>query len=616
MMSVSETIKTRTDILPEDQWNISALFPSFEAWEQAFSAICEKTTLPHWPLLQTYRGRLQEGASLLQATLNTTFTLARQLEKLYTYAHLRHDEDVTADKPKNAFQRISGLLYDFQKESAWIEPEILALGENVITQYLNDPLLSDFRLHIEKIVRMRPHTLSADKEELLAMAGKAMQTPPKVFSALNNADIQLGKIKDGTGKEQELTHGLYPLYLRSPDRVLRSNAFQGMLEKYHTLENTMAELLYGEVQSHIFAARAHHFSSSLEAALFPKKIQQAVYRSLIETVRKGLPSLHRYIKLRKDLLKLDEAHLYDMYVPLIPQIEIRMEYTEAEELVIESVAPLGRNYLGILQKGFKQDRWVDRFENKNKRSGAYSSGCFDSCPYILMNYRGLLRDVFTLAHEAGHSMHSYLSNQTQPYHYSRYPIFVAEVASTFNEELLMHLLLQKCTKKEEKLFLINEKIEDIRTTFFRQVMFAEFELKIHEFVEADTPLTPTLLKEIYLQLNRDYFGPAATIDVEIAIEWARIPHFYYNFYVYQYATGLSAALSLVEKVLEGDIQARDHYLLFLNGGGSLFPIDLLKLAGVDMSTPEPVEATLRKFDSLVSELETHLTQKSLSGEKK
>ena len=603
MSSVTDQVKVRTEVVPEDQWNVAALYPSFEAWEHEFAAVCEKQALPHWPQLQTYRGHLKEGASVLKDALDYSFSIARKLEKLYTYAHLRHDEEITTDKHKSAFQRISALLYDFQEECAWIEPEILELPDALISQYLSSPLLADYRFHIEKIVRMRPHTLSADKEELLAMAGKPMQTPPKAFSALNNADIKLGKVKDGTGNERELSHGLYQMYLRSPDRTLRANAFKGMLGKYTDLENTMAELLYGEMQSHIFAARAHQFSSSLEAALFPKKIPQEVYRSLIDSVRAGLPSLHRYVKLRKHLLKLDEVHLYDMYVPLIPQVEIHMSYSEAEEIVIESVAPLGKEYQEILRKGLKNELWVDRFENKNKRSGAYSSGCFDSFPYILMNYRGILRDVFTLAHEAGHSMHSYLSNKGQPYHYSRYPIFVAEVASTFNEELLMHLLLQRREKKEEKLFLINEKIEDIRATFFRQTMFAEFELKIHELVEANTPLTPALLSEIYIQLNRDYFGPEATIDPEIAIEWARIPHFYYNFYVYQYATGISAALSLAEKTLQGDTHARDNYLSFLKGGSSLFPIDLLKLAGVDMSTPEPVQATLRKFDSLVTELE-------------
>jgi oligoendopeptidase F len=496
------------------------------------------------------------------------------------------------------------IFFDFQQECAWIEPELLALPADLIDDYMKSPELADYRFHVEKIVRMRPHTLSADKEELLAMAGKPLQAPPKAFSALNNADIKLGKITDSEGKEHDLTHGLYQMYLRSQDRVLRENAFKGMLNSFQGFENTIAELLYGQVQTHLFNAHARQYPTCLDAALFPKKIPLSVYRSLIQAVRGGLETLHRYVRLRKKILHLPEVHLYDMYVPLVPQVDIKMSYVEAEDAIIESVAPLGEQYQNALKRGLKSERWVDRYENKNKRSGAYSSGCFDSFPYILMNFRGILRDTFTLAHEAGHSMHSYLSKTSQPYHYSHYPIFVAEVASTFNEELLMNLLLNRFTKKEEKLFLVNEKMEDIRATLFRQTMFAEFELKIHELVESGAPLTPSLLKEIYYQLNADYFGPDAFIDDEIRIEWARIPHFYYNFYVYQYATGISAALSLAEKVLAGDSGARDNYLAFLSSGCSLFPIDLLKLAGVDMTTPEPVQAALRKFDSLLTELES------------
>jgi oligoendopeptidase F len=603
MPSTSEDVKTRREIPEKDRWNVSALYLNFDEWNKDLVTVWEQANAPHWPKLQKYKGQFQQSATILREILDLTFSISRALEKIYTYAHLRHDEEITNDEAKACFQRITALLHDFHQETAWIEPEILELPESTIHSYLVDPQLKDYRLHLEKIVRMRPHTLSADKEELLAMAGKTMQTPPRAFSALNNADIRFGFVKDSTGKEHELTHSLYQLFLRSQDRTLRKNAFLGMHEKYFDLENTMAELLFGEIQSHIFESRAKRFSTSLEAALFPKKIPLSVYRTLIETVRKGLASLHRYIELRKKILNLDELHLYDMYVPLVPSVEIHMTFEEAVEAVIASVAPLGKEYQETLEIGLQKENWVDRFENRHKRSGAYSSGCYDSFPYILMNYRGILRDVFTLAHEAGHSMHSLMSNKNQPYQYSRYPIFVAEVASTFNEELLMDFLLKKSDQKEKRLFLINEKIEDIRGTFFRQTMFAEFELKIHELAEANVPLTPTLLKEIYINLNIDYFGPEACVDEQIAIEWARIPHFYYNFYVYQYATGISAALSLVEKILDQNEEARQQYLSFLKGGSSLFPIDLLKLAGIDMTLPVSVEAVLRKFESLVSELE-------------
>lgn len=601
-----QTVKERKEVLAEDKWNVETLYPNIEAWESAFNKIKEQPAAPYWPSLAKYRNRLQEGPKVVKEALEKVLSISRELDKLHTYAHLRHDEETTIDKHKSSYQRISALFSDFQHESAWMEPEFLALPAEKIESYLKSPELAPFRFHIEKLVRMRPHTLSIQAEEILAMASKPMQTSPKAFSAMNNADIKFNKIKDSQGQERELSHGLFQTYLRSPDRTLRENAFKGMHEQFYNFQNTLCELLYGEIQTHQFSAKARNYSSSLEAALFPKKIPQEVYRSLITAVRKGLGSLHRYIKIRKKMLGLSELHLYDMYVPLVSQVEIKMKYPEAEQLVIDSVAPLGSEYQNLLRKGMQSDRWVDRYENKNKRSGAYSSGCYDSSPYILMNYRGILRDVFTLAHEAGHSMHSLLSHKTQPYQYSHYPIFVAEVASTFNEELLMHHLLKKTSKKEERLFLINEKIEDIRATLFRQTMFAEFELKIHELVEADTPLTPDLLKKIYLELNRDYFGPDAVVDSEIAIEWARIPHFYYNFYVYQYATGISAALSLAEKVLAGDVKARDAYLSFLKGGGSLFPIDLLKMAGIDMTSSKPVEAALRRFDSLVDELEKAL----------
>ncbi|MCC5831715.1 MAG: oligoendopeptidase F [Chlamydiales bacterium] len=606
MTTAAQQIKPRAEIASEDRWNVEALFPAYEDWEKAFKVVREQTEAAHWPALAAYRGRLKEGAAVVREVLERSCVVSRELERLHTYAHMRHDEEITDDRFKGAYQQIISLLFDFQQESAWIEPELLMLPSDIIDSYLKSSELADYRFHIEKIVRMRPHTLSADKEELLAMAGKPMQAPPKAFTALNNADIKLGRVTDGAGKEHELTHGLYQMYLRSQDRVLRENAFKGMHNAFLGFENTIAELLYGEIQCHLFNARARHYPTCLDAALFPKKIPLSVYRSLIEAVRGGMETLHRYVRLRKKVLQLPEVHLYDMYVPLVPQVDIKMSYSEAEDAIIESVAPLGDDYQNTLKRGLKEDRWVDRYENKNKRSGAYSSGCFDSFPYILMNFRGILRDTFTLAHEAGHSMHSYLSKSSQPYHYSHYPIFVAEVASTFNEELLMNLLLKRVTKKEERLFLVNEKMEDIRATLFRQTMFAEFELTIHELVEAGTPLTPSLLKDLYFRLNADYFGPDAFVDEEIRIEWARIPHFYYNFYVYQYATGISASLSLAEKVLAKDPGARDNYLAFLSGGSSLFPIDLLKMAGVDMTTPHPVQSALRKFDSLLTELESLL----------
>lgn len=600
-------IKTRSALTPEDKWNVEALYPSLASWQEDLNLFVKNKTPPFWPELQLFKGRLKESEQTLKNALETLLLIEQKLDKLYTYAHLRHDEDITNNDHKAAFQKISSLLCDYRNESAWFEPELLSLPESLIEKYLKNDVLSEYRFYIEKIVRLRAHTLSADKEELLALVGKPLQTSAKAFSALNNADLKFNNIKDSKGEEKPLTQGLYQLYLRSKDRTLRKNAFEEVQTKYQSFQNTLGELISGQLETHFFQAKTRSFSSSLQAALFPHNIPEGVYKSLIQAVRKGLPLLHKYIALRKKLLKVDELHFYDMYVPLVSEVEFKMKREEAVDLVIESVAPLGQEYQTFLDRGLRQEKWVDWVENTNKRSGAYSSGCFDSYPYILMNYRETLRDVFTLAHEAGHSMQSFLSNRTQPYHYSRYPIFVAEVASTFNEELLADCLLKKMDKKEQKIFLLQEKIEDLRATFFRQTMFAEYELELHSLVEQGVPLTPQLLKEVYYKLNCDYFGKEAVIDELIAIEWARIPHFYYNFYVYQYATGISAALALSEKVLSGDLKAREGYLTFLKSGSKDYPINLLKKAGVDMTSSLPVEATLRKFDYLVSTLETELS---------
>ncbi len=596
-------IVERSQLAHQDLWNVEALFPNLAAWQEAYQKALGKTNPPRWPEIQAFRGKLEESPNTVKACLDLICTLSRTLHTLYTYAHLRHDEDITNDAYKSAYAQATSLLHDFEQEISWFEPELLALPAAVIQAYLASPILAGYRFHIEKIVRIKKHMLSPENEELLALSNKALETAHKTFSAINDADLNFGEVADSHGKLHPLSHGSFAVFLRDRDRTLRMNAFKHMHRKYMDFENTLCELINGQVQSHIFNARARHYSSCLEAALFPKNIDTAAYHALIKAVHSKISTLHRYIKLRKRLLNVDSLRLYDMHVPLTPHMDIRMPYKEAEDLVIESVAPLGPGYQNILRKGLKDERWVDRYENKNKRSGAYSSGCYDSMPYILMNYKELLRDVFTLAHEAGHSMHSWLSRSQQPYHYANYPIFLAEVASTFNEELLTRLLLKRAKSKDEKIYLINQKIEDIRGTLFRQTMFAEFELSIHSLAEQNVPLTPKLLKETYLALNQRYFGDETTIDDEAIIEWARIPHFYYNFYVFQYATGISAALALADKVASGNEEARAAYFSFLQAGSSRYPIDLLKMAGVDMRTPEPVQAAISTFNSLVDQLE-------------
>lgn len=589
----------RSKVPKKDQWNVESLYPNIEEWEIEFTQVFPKKEGPKWPKIDGYRGKLGDKKMLKEA-LDTLFSYERQLMKLYTYAHLRHDEELTYDDHKAAYTKACTAAHTFQQEVSWIEPELLSLPEDTLKSYLESSELKTYHFYLETLLNLKPHRLNAQGESLLAQSGTALQTATKTFSAINDADLDFPAVQDSKGKSHTLSHAQFGLLLRDRDRKLRQNTFSTYLSSFEKFENTFAELLQGQVQKNLFFAKARNYKSSLESSLQPDNIDRKVYTNLIETIHKGLPSLHKYMKKRKELMGLEKLHLYDLYVPLTKELEITMPYDEAEALIIESVAPLGKEYQDILRKGLQTDRWVDRYENKGKRSGGYSSGCFDSMPFILLNYKEVLRDVFVLAHEAGHSMHSQLSRTHQPSHYADYTIFVAEVASTFNEELLMRHLLEKLTDEESKLFLINQKLEDIRSTLFRQTMFAEFELWIHEQTENHIPLTPKLLNEKYLALNSLYFGDTVTIDPLIAYEWARIPHFYYNFYVYQYATGISAALDLVETVLNGGEKEREAYLTFLKSGGSKYPLDLLKGAGVNMLSPKPIETTIHRFDELLA----------------
>ncbi len=598
-------VQERNAIPVEDKWDVEALYPTLQNWEEDMKKWGRESQHPHWPELLPFKGKLGEGAATIKALADISFNIERQLSKLFTYAHLRHDEDVADDTYKNAYVRITSLLHDFRHETSWIEPEILQIPEQKLSQFLESGELKEIKVHLEKIVRMKPHTLTAEKEELLALAGQPLETAHRSFSAFSNADLKFAPVQNSKGEILELTNGKYLLYMHDHDRKLREQAFKNIHNGYKSFENTLCELVNGQVQKHVFDMRSRKFKSCLEAALFPHQIETSVYTSLIEAVRGRLSSLHQYMRLRKKLLGYDDLHLYDLHVSLVPDVDMSMKYSEAVQRVMNSVGVLGKEYQTVLSNGLSKERWVDCYENARKRSGAYSSGCFDSRPYILMNYQGTFNDVMTLSHEAGHSMHTYLSCRNQPYQYSQYPIFVAEVASTFNEELLASDLMAQASSKEQKCFLINEKIDDIRGTLFRQTMFAEFELKLHQWAEQGIPLTPSMLKTEYRKLNEDYYGPDLVIDEESDIEWARVPHFYYNFYVYQYATGVSAALALVDKIKKEKEEARDRYLKFLSSGSSQYPLDLLKMAGVDMRKKDPVEAAIDHFDTLVNDL-SHL----------
>ncbi|MEX1012674.1 MAG: oligoendopeptidase F [Waddliaceae bacterium] len=596
------TIK-RTDVKPNDCWNTESLYLNLDAWKKDFDSVAKHGEKPLWPKIAEGRGKLNEK---LKSVYEEILSTGRKIEKLYTWAHLKHDEDIAEDSYHKAFLQISQIYHAFAEETSWFEPELLSLPNETLQKLLNSKELESYKFAIEKIIRLKPHTLPAEQSKIIALAGQSLDTARRAFSAMNDADLDFGFIQDQNGDKHELTHGKYQIFMRGQDRVLRKNAFYAMQNSYMEYENTLSSLIQGQVQAHHFYAHTHHYPSCLSAALYPKNIDTQVYANLIQTTNQNLESIYKYMRLRKRLMGLDELHLYDLSTPLCKEPKANIPYEEAVDLVVQSVGPLGSEYQGILEKGLKKDRWVDRFENQNKRSGAYSSGCYDSMPYMLMNYNGTIRDVFTLAHEAGHSMHSYYSNHEQPYQYANYPIFLAEIASTFNEDLLTRYLIENSSTPEEKAYYLNQKIDDLRATFFRQTMFAEFELFMHECAEKNIPLTPTFLKEEYYKLNQKYFGKDVVVDQVSAIEWARIPHFYYNFYVYQYATGVSAALDLSHQVQStGDSSG---YLKFLKGGSHQYPLDLLKTAGVDLRSKQPILSAIQTFDSMVDELENSLSQ--------
>ena len=584
-------MRKRSEVPPQERWNVEALYPNTGIWKKDFEEMKKL-----YPEVKNFIGKLGEPENA-EPFFQLYFSIDRKISKLYTYAHLRLDEDVSNDSSKEHFGLITALYHDFQLACSWVEPELLSLSEE---EYKALSRLKDYRFFLEKLLRMRPHTLTKELEEILALSGKALDVPSKAFGALNNADLTFESAVTATGEKKELTTGTYFLYARDKDRVLRESSFSNLHRGYEAHANTLCELIQGQAQSHLFIAKARKFKDCRQASLFARNVDGSVYDNLIKAVRGHLEPLRDYLQFRKELLNLDQLHPYDLHIPLIEEVSFHCEFKEACQLVIESVAPLGNKYQEVVRKGLLEDRWVDPFENEKKRSGGYSSGCFDSMPYILMNYHGTLNDVLTLAHEVGHSMHSYLSRKNQPYHYADYPIFVAEVASTFNEQLLLKYLKERAQSKKDVAYLINYEIEAIRTTIIRQTLLAEFELQVHRAVEQGIPLTPKWLKEAYLQLNRDYYGEGLCLDVGLEIEWARIPHFYYNFYVYQYATGLSASLSLFEQVMASH-EARDRYIQFLSSGGSKYPIDLLKIAGVDLNTAAPIEAAMKRFSKLLAE---------------
>ncbi|WP_294740621.1 oligoendopeptidase F [uncultured Exiguobacterium sp.] len=597
-------VLTRQDVDVTETWNLESIYATNEVWEEEFESV--KAMLP---LLVEYKGRLGQSAETLYEGLQLRDEVSRRLYKLYTYAHMRYDEN-TADSFYQAMNdRARTLASQIGATLAFMTPELLAVPEATIETYLNENAdLGMYRHAFDELNQEREHVLTEAEEAILAKAGEVLGQSGTTFGMLNNADLTFPKIKGEDGEETELTHGRFITFLESSDRSVREAAFKAMYGTYAKYTNTLASTLAGSVKKDNFYADVRKFPSARAAALHGNAIPESVYDGLVEAVHEHLPLLHRYVALRKRVLGLDELHVYDMYTPLVSEVEMKVSYEEAKQLMVEGLAPLGAEYKHILEEGLSE-RWVDVRETRGKRSGAYSSGAYDTQPFILMNWQDNINNLFTLAHEFGHSVHSYYTRKSQPYPYGDYSIFVAEVASTTNEALLNDYLLKKVTDRKEKLYLLNNQLETFRGTLFRQTMFAEFEHAIHDAARLGQSLTPEFLTSTYYALNQKYFGEEIVLDEEIGLEWARIPHFYYNYYVYQYATGISAAAALTDQILEEGEPAVERYINnFLKAGSSDYPIEVLKAAGVDMTTKAPVEAALRQFERVLDEFEALLAE--------
>lgn len=582
----------------ENTWAIEDIFPSDEAWQAALEQA--KGFLPR---IKALEGHLGESAEKLLENMRLGDEIHVAFDALMNYAGRRGDEDTRVAKYQDMQAQLTALLVELNTAAAYESNEILAIPEETLEAfYVQEPQLEGYRRSLYQIRRRRDHILTSAEETLLAAAGEFSECPDNIYSMLCDADMTFPDAVDGKGERHPVTHGSYIPLMYSQDRTLRKSAFEALYSVYGQYRNTCAATLSAQVKQLLFFSKARKYPSSLAAALDGTEVPEAVYHNLISAVRANLPKLHRYTALRKKLLGVEELHFYDLYTPIVGDVEMKIPFEEAKETVRQALKPLGEEYAGILQEGF-DGRWIDVYENTGKRSGAYSAGARVH-PYVLLNYHDTLNDVFTLAHEMGHAIHSYRSNRDQPVAYSGYVIFVAEVASTCNEALLMEYLLGKTTDRRERAYLINYFLEQFRTTLYRQTMFAEFERKVNELAQRGEGVTAEALCAIYRKLNEDYFGPDIVVDDEIALEWARIPHFYYDFYVYQYATGYAAAIALSRRILKEGEPAVKDYLNFLSGGSSADPITLLKGAGVDMATSQPVNQALELFDQLIGEMET------------
>lgn len=597
---IMQQVPKRSETKPEYRWKLEDLFASQAEWDREYEqakALIVKAA--------DFQGRLADPAQL-KACFELEDDLSLHVERLYVYAHMRHHEDTAEPANMALADKAKKLSVEANEALSFITPEVLSLPDETLDQLIADPNLAKYRFTLEEMRRQKAHILSKSEEALLAQAGNISQAPNTIFSMLNNADLKFPTIKNERGEEVELTHGTYIQFLESRDRNVRKAAFKAMYDTYAKLKNTVASTLAANVNKNLFYARARKYPSALEMSLFGDNIPKDVYTNLIDTIHRHLPLMYRYMELRRKLLGVDELHMYDLFAPLVEEFEMKITYEQAKQMVIDGLEPLGPDYRKVLKEGF-EGGWIDVYENQGKRSGAYSWGAYGTHPYVLLNHKDNLNSMFTLAHEMGHALHSYYSDKHQSYRDAQYTIFLAEVASTLNESLLMDYMLKRTTDPKEKMYLLTYYADQFRTTVFRQTMFAEFEKIIHEKAEAGESLTPQLLSSIYYDLNKRYYGDGMVVDQDIEMEWARIPHFYSSFYVYKYATGFSAATSFAKQILDEGGPAVERYLGFLKSGGSDYSINILKKAGVDMSTPEPIEQAMSVFENLIEQME-QLTQ--------
>ncbi len=594
---MSERIPQRSDIPEKDKWAIEDMYATDEAWEQDLARAKE---MPE--KIASYKGLLSTDSAKLLEYLRADDDMTVLLESLINYAQRRNDEDTRDAKYQDMVSRLEMLFVEISGAAAFVTPEILSIDDDTMERFFREqPEMELYRLCIDRVRRKRSHILSEAEERIMALTGEMTGSPDNIFSMFNDADLKFPDATDKDGNKHQVTHGSYIPLMHSNDRELRKSAFESLYGVYENFRNTSAAVLASQVKCLTFRARARKYDSTLQAALDGNEVPVEVYKQLIEAVHENMHYMYKYVKLRKKLLGVDELHAYDLYAPIVSDIEVKIPFDQAKQEVYDSLAPMGEDYRAIFSQGIT-DRWIDVYENEGKRSGAYSAGARVH-PYVLLNHKDTLDSEFTLAHEMGHAIHSYLSNKNQPVVYADYVIFVAEVASTCNESLLMQHLLRITTDKKRRAYLINYFLEQFRTTLYRQTMFAEFELMINEKAENGESLTADVLCELYRQLNILYYGEDIVIDHELDMEWARIPHFYYNYYVYQYATGFSAAIALSQRILKEGAPAVKDYIGFLSGGCSKDPISLLKGAGVDMTSTKPVTDALKLFGELIDEME-------------